>query len=117
MDEEERQRVNPFEWKTAFPEVFKQGGFDAVLGNPPYGATITQVEGIYYGSKFLTFKGTKDVYTLFIEKGISLLCNNGKISLIIPSSWTGGPQYIGLREFLLKREIDPTSSVAFKCFF
>ncbi len=35
-DEEERQRVNAFDWKVAFPEVFAAGGFDAVIGNPPY---------------------------------------------------------------------------------
>ena len=36
MDEEERQRVNAFDWQTAFPQVFAKGGFDAVIGNPPY---------------------------------------------------------------------------------
>ena len=36
VDEEERQRVNAFHWQSAFPQVFAQGGFDAVIGNPPY---------------------------------------------------------------------------------
>ena len=36
VDEKERQRVNPFEWETSFPTVFAKGGFDAVVGNPPY---------------------------------------------------------------------------------
>ncbi len=36
IDEEERYRVNAFDWKTEFPQVFIQGGFDVVMGNPPY---------------------------------------------------------------------------------
>ena len=39
-DDEERYRVNAFDWKGAFPQVFTQGGFDAVIGNPPYGAEL-----------------------------------------------------------------------------
>lgn len=33
---EEMRRVNPFDWQSTFPDVFKRGGFDAVIGNPPY---------------------------------------------------------------------------------
>ena len=37
LDEEERWRVNAFDWRAEFPAVFMAGGFDAVIGNPPYG--------------------------------------------------------------------------------
>ena len=47
-DEEEMRRVNPFDWKAEFPEVMKAGGFDAVIGNPPY-LFITEVEEAYKG--------------------------------------------------------------------
>jgi hypothetical protein len=36
LDEEEAYRINVFEWGAAFPEVFAEGGFDGVIGNPPY---------------------------------------------------------------------------------
>ena len=36
LDEEERGRIKAFDWKAEFPQVFKAGGFDAVIGNPPY---------------------------------------------------------------------------------
>ena len=36
VEQEERERVNAFDWKAEFPQVFAQGGFDAVFGNPPY---------------------------------------------------------------------------------
>ncbi|MBA4374587.1 MAG: hypothetical protein C0401_00240 [Anaerolinea sp.] len=47
VDEKERERVNPFEWKRAFPAVFAKGGFDAVIGNPPYGADFSIREREY----------------------------------------------------------------------
>ncbi|NTW06278.1 MAG: N-6 DNA methylase, partial [Syntrophaceae bacterium] len=40
LDEEEMHRVNVFDWQAEFPEIFKAGGFDAVIGNPPWGATL-----------------------------------------------------------------------------
>ncbi|KAF0106483.1 MAG: hypothetical protein FD146_2574 [Anaerolineaceae bacterium] len=40
VEEEEQYRVNPFNWQRAFPHVFAMGGFDAVIGNPPYGQVI-----------------------------------------------------------------------------
>ena len=43
-DEEEMRRVNPFDWRAEFPEAMAAGGFDVVIGNPPWGATFTQDE-------------------------------------------------------------------------
>ena len=37
-DPEEMKRVNPFDWKQGFPDAMKAGGFDCIIGNPPYGA-------------------------------------------------------------------------------
>ena len=48
IDEEERYRVNAFDWKTEFPQVFIQGGFDVVIGNPPWGAEFTKDEKEYF---------------------------------------------------------------------
>ena len=36
LDDEERRRINAFDWEAEFPEIMKAGGFDAVIGNPPY---------------------------------------------------------------------------------
>ena len=40
FDEEERYRINVFDWQAAFPKIMKAGGFDAVIGNPPYGEDL-----------------------------------------------------------------------------
>ena len=78
-DEEEVRRVNPFDWQQAFPEVFAAGGFDAVIGNPPY--IRTQVLKTneydptkYYKSAFQSAGiGNYDIYVLFIERATVLI--------------------------------------------
>jgi len=93
VDLEERRRVNPFEWQRAFPEVFQQGGFDAVIGNPPYVRIQTMKEWAngevaFFPSKYESaVKGNYDLYCLFIEKGLSLLRQSGTLSFIIGSKW------------------------------
>ncbi len=88
MDEEERYRVNAFDWQAAFPQVFTAGGFDAVIGNPPY----VRQEGLgdvkeYYQSHYNTFVPTADLYVNFIEKGISILKDTGLFGMIISNKW------------------------------
>lgn len=115
-DEEERYRVNAFDWKGAFPQVFIQGGFDAVIGNPPYGASFTPMEEKYFSSHYKTFTGTKDVYTCFIEKAANVLNPSGRASYIVPSGWTGGPQYTKLRFNLLSYQFEKIVLLPFDIF-
>jgi len=118
-DEEERGRVNPFDWKNEFKDVFAtagRGGFDVVIGNPPYGASFTPSEEGYFVSNYETFSGTKDVYTCFIEKATRVLGVSGRVSFIVPSGWTGGPQYTKLRNTLLSHEIEKIVLLPFDIF-
>ena len=70
LDEEERCRINVFDWKAEFPEVFKAGGFDAVIGNPPYVRQESLADFKDYFSKhYKAFDGVADLYTYFMEKG------------------------------------------------
>ena len=77
IDEEERYRVNAFDWKTEFPQVFIQGGFDVVMGNPPYIRIQTlqetsQIDVEFYKKRYkAASKGNYDVYVVFVEKGLS----------------------------------------------
>jgi len=115
-EEEERARVNAFDWRAAFPQVFAKGGFDAVIGNPPYGASFTNLDEMYFIKNYSTFVKTKDVYTTFIERGLKLLRESGYISFIIPSAWMGGPQYATLRDFILKFQINKILLLPFNIF-
>ena len=112
-DDSERERVNAFDWQTAFPEVFAQGGFDAVVGNPPYvklqnfrpvHGDMTAFlqrsleEGGMYAS---TQTGNFDLYLPFIEKGIALLNERGYLGYIAPNLWTMNEYGEGLRDCIM----------------
>ena len=116
LDAEEQYRINAFDWGKAFPQVFKDGGFDAVIGNPPYGAWFNDAEDLYFCRFYNSFVGTKDVFTCFLEKGINLLRTKGLISFIVPSAWLGGPQYSRLRGSLLAYQIDRLVLLPFDVF-
>lgn len=78
----------PFNWKEEFPEVFKQGGFDVVIGNPPYGADLSEDDKKYFNvySKISDYQ--LDTYILFVEKALKeLLKKDGLLGFIIPNTW------------------------------
>ena len=103
-EEEERLRINVFDWQAAFPDIMKRGGFDAVIGNPPY---IRQLElgneKDYYVAHYQTFNPSADIYVSFIEKGIQLLRGDGRFGMIVSNKWIRGAYGRALREFLAPR--------------
>ena len=90
LDEEEAYRLNVFEWEAAFPEVFSEGGFDGVIGNPPYIRIQAMkewapVEVEFYKERYRSAsKGNYDIYVVFVEKGLGLLNENGRLGFILP---------------------------------
>jgi hypothetical protein len=100
---EEQARVNPFDWESAFPEVFARGGFDAVVGNPPYGAEIQKSLMSYIRQRYETAQGELDSYVLFIEKSISLLRAGGLYGVILPDTWLTLVNTNMLRRWLLEK--------------
>lgn len=100
LDDEAAQRINVFDWQAAFQQIYKAGGFDAVIGNPPYGASIAAEEKTYFKNKYATQNYKYDTYVFFIERGISLLKKNGKISFITPEVWTRLESSYSLRQYL-----------------
>jgi type I restriction-modification system DNA methylase subunit len=83
-------RINPFGWENAFPAVFKRGGFDAVIGNPPYIRIQAMQEwaseqvAFYKKAYKAAGKGNYDIYVVFVEKGLSLLNAKGRLGFILP---------------------------------
>ncbi len=93
FSEDEKERVNAFDWAEAFPEVFSRGGFDCVIGNPPYiklqHFRRAQAEVATYISNHYTSAESRnwDMYLPFIEKGIQLLHPKGRMGYIAPNVW------------------------------
>jgi hypothetical protein len=106
FDEEEALRINAFDWNAEFPEAFKAGGFDAVIGNPPYlGGREWKLENgrqyDYFVKKFSVAEYQFDIYVLFIEAGIRLLQSGGFLGFITPNTWLNNKSCRKLREFIL----------------
>lgn len=94
-----------FLWHTWFTDVFANGGFDIVIGNPPYGANIDALISIYETKYPATSKGYKDIYKYFFDQGLRLLRECGILSYITPSTYLRQPRYGDVRRLLLKYNI------------
>ncbi len=79
---------NAFVWEKEFPEVFENGGFDVVIGNPPWGADISAEHLEYLKNKYPLFSSkTNDSYLFFTFLSLNILKENGMFGFIIPNSW------------------------------
>jgi type I restriction-modification system DNA methylase subunit len=102
-DEEERYRVNAFNWNAAFPQIFIAGGFDAVIGNPPYVRphNLEPEAKDYFWRTYKSFVKKSDLYCCFIEKCVGLLKPNGLFSFIVSNGWLRLDSFEELRKILL----------------
>ena len=101
MDDEEQYRVNVFDWEKEFSGIRKAGGFDAVIGNPPYGADYSEIEKHFFQSRYIYKKGKPETYIFFIEKGVSLLRSGGTLGYITPNAWLTNHYGNQIRSYLL----------------
>ena len=115
IDDPEVAGDKAFNWKSEFVSVFENGGFDVVIGNPPY-VQINENQN-YYATNYFTSK-SGDLYALFYERGIEILKTEGAFSFITPSLFIKGIRYESLRVFLLENtkiiEIDDKGDGVFE---
>ena len=92
-----------FNWQAEFPQVFAKGGFDVVIGNPPYVNMVNildENQRKYYQKNYKTVKNKSDLYSIFTEKASKLIRENGLFGFIFPNSWMGTESFSSFREFL-----------------
>ena len=100
------KKIKPFSWQQAFPKVFKQGGFDVVIGNPPY----VRIQSLnqaspqsvnYFKAKYQNAQiGNYDLYVLFVEKGFTILKPKGTLGFILPNKFFNTDYGEGLRKYI-----------------
>ncbi len=92
-----------FNWQNEFPEIFEKGGFDVVIGNPPYVNVelMPNIEKDFYRLTYETFYKRSDLFSLFVDLASDKLTKKGRISFIIPSIVLTNLSYKILRERLL----------------
>jgi predicted type IV restriction endonuclease len=106
FDEEETYRINAFDWHAEFPHIMQSGGFDAVIGNPPYIRIHNLVEYYpqevrHYQEKYDSCRfGKVDIYCAFIERGYRLLRSGGILGFIVPNKFVQADYGVGLRNLI-----------------
>jgi tRNA1(Val) A37 N6-methylase TrmN6 len=92
-----------FNWQNEFPEVFAKGGFDVVIGNPPY-VDIKALDNLIVKDLFKNYQTAENrinLYSIFIEKGFYILKDKGILSFINPNSILVNSSYKSIRKFLI----------------
>ncbi len=105
LDLDTTRKIHTLNWQTEFPEVFKCGGFDAVLGNPPYMDSEWMTGYLkstrdYCVSRYRAASGNWDLFCVFSEKAVQLCRRGGMVSFIVPNKLGSAEYASGIRRVL-----------------
>jgi hypothetical protein len=107
LTDEERGRINAFDWKDGFPEILsgKNPGFDTVIGNPPYIPieTMKASEREYYQNNHIELQRKYDSSIVFILAMMAKLKSSGYLGFISSVAWQTGENFYKLRERLFNK--------------
>ena len=94
FDDEERLRINAFDWEAEFAEIMASGGFHAVVGNPPYRRerdfkhAMAEIASTAFGRKYQSPR--MDLWYYFVHRAVELLRTGAPLSFIVNAYWTAG---------------------------
>jgi hypothetical protein len=112
------KQVNPFDWKQGFPDAMKAGGFDCIIGNPPYLYSAAQEDREYFGARYLLGQYQTDYYVYFIERALQLCRKGGRHAFIVSDAWLNSQYFSKLRNHVLQyhriRSLSAFSYAVFK---
>ncbi|MDR1140478.1 MAG: N-6 DNA methylase [Planctomycetaceae bacterium] len=107
LSENEQVKINCFDWEKEFIDIFKKnGGFDIVIGNPPYVIIFDEQSKKYIEKVYPEFQRNNNLYIAFMMKGIFLLRTGGIFSFITPNTYLKGEYYHTLRSQLAAQRIN-----------
>jgi len=102
---DEVEANQPFNWQVEFPEVFAGGGFDIVIGNPPYVRPHKLDEDFkrFLWGTYPTIEAKSDIYAGFMTRAIDLLKLKGAVSYIVSNTWLSLESFAPLRAYILDK--------------
>ncbi len=109
FDAKDLRKLNPLNFESTFPEVFRKGGFDAIVGNPPWvsltgrfkNEILTEFQINYLITKFKGNTYMPNMYEYFVSQGLNLIKDGGFFGYIVPDRLGFNSQFIDLRKRIL----------------
>jgi len=104
IDDPEVAGEKALNWVQEFPEVFEKGGFDVVIGNPPYvfaREKINEKDKLFYANTYKSAQYQVNTYLLFIERSIEIIKDAAIYGLIVPNAWLMVYSGQELRKYIL----------------
>src|SRR5690606_28374003 len=90
FERNEERKLNPMSYEDKFPEIMRRGGFDAIVGNPPYIRIQTMQENVpmaldyFKRNYFAAAKGNYDIYVVFVEQALRKMNEQATLGYILP---------------------------------
>ena len=101
LDDDTQYRLNVFDWSQGFPAIMKRGGFDCVIGNPPYGIPFSTEEVTYIAKHYSPVGRLFDSYSIFMVAAHRLTVAEGVFSYIVPNTFCDLESGVSFRQWLL----------------
>lgn len=99
---DEERKINPMDFEVSFSKVMRNGGFDCIIGNPPYGGELMDEEYLEQRYNYSSKMKEVNTYVYFLEKSKNILKKSGMLGYIIPDTLLLKIQYNSIRSFLYK---------------
>jgi type I restriction-modification system DNA methylase subunit len=105
FDNEDIQRINPFDWEADFSKIMNNNKFDVVIGNPPYirNTSLNTVDKEFFKKNYSSSYKQYDIFVLFFELGMTLLNETGYLGFITSNKFLASDYGYKLREIILKK--------------